>query len=130
MSVIGAKDITQLPSIWAEARSTGTLHNERRNINHHQFVTRTEVDALAHNISGPLRITTNEAPQVGWRAVGDISPPNASEKPPQSAREQTSIAASNQSNYSPYDYQSSHYNEISRNVYTPNPNPVVINRVV
>ena len=50
MSIIGSKELTQLPSMWAEARATATLHNENRNVSHsNQFITRADVDSIAHS---------------------------------------------------------------------------------
>lgn len=126
MSVIGVRDPQALPSVWAEARSTATLHNERTNIP--QVITRSEADAISHNVTGPIRRTTHEVPQVAAR---DVTMPGPElERFPELNRQNYSALAHNQSNYRPYDYLSYNYNLAGRGLYTPNPNPVIINKII
>lgn len=126
MPVIGMRDQDFLPSIWAEARSTATLHNERTNVP--QIITRSEADAITYNATGPIRRTTHEVPQVAFR---DVERPHAeNERTPELSRQQYSAVALNQSQYHPYDYLSYNYNLAGRGAYTPNPNPVVINKII
>ena len=126
MPVIGMRDQDFLPSIWAEARSTTTLHNERTNVP--QIITRSEADAITYNATGPLRRTTHEVPQVANRDV--IRPRAEKEAYPELNRQNYSALAHNQSNSHPYDYLSYNYNLAGRSLYTPNPNPVIINKII
>lgn len=126
MPVIGMRDQDFLPSIWAEARSTTTLHNERTNVP--QIITRSEADAITYNAAGPLRRTTHEVPQVANRDV--IRPRMEKSAYPELNRQNYSALAHNQSDSHPYDYLSCNYNLAGRSLYTPNPNPVIINKII
>lgn len=127
MPLIGLRDQDFLPSIWAEARSVATLHNERTNIP--QIITRTEADAIAYNTVGPIRRTTHEVPQAAYK---DIERPQETRAGDMAviARQQYSPVAQNQSNYHPYDYLSYNYNMAGRSTYTPDPNPVILSKIV
>lgn len=126
MPVIGLRDQQFLPSIWAEARSTAILHNERTNIP--QIITRTEADAITYNATGPLRRTTHEVPQVAWRDVDRPRPDN--ERYAELPRQNYSALAQNQALYHPYDYLSFNYTIAGKSAYTPHHNPVIIDKIV
>lgn len=126
MSILGIRDNDFLPSVWAEARSTTTLHNERTNIP--QIITRSEANAITHNTTGPIRRTTHEAPQVSFRNVN--RPQMENERTPEITKQNYSPIAKNQSNSHPYDYLSDNYNMAGRGVYHPDPNPVIINKII
>lgn len=126
MPVIGMRDQDFLPSIWAEARGTTTLHNERTNVP--QIITRSEADAISHNATGPIRRTTHEVAQVAFR---DVERPHAeNERTPELSKQQYSALALSQSQYHPYDYLSYNNNLTGQNTYSPNPNPSVINKII
>ncbi|MDL2259303.1 hypothetical protein LJB99_00285 [Deltaproteobacteria bacterium OttesenSCG-928-K17] len=126
MSVIGVHNQEFLPSIWTEARSTATLHNERTNVP--QIITRSEADAISHNAAGPVRRTDHENPQVDFRNITRPSPENAryAELP----RQNYSALAQNQSLYHEYDPLSFNYTITGKANYTPHHNPVVINKII
>lgn len=126
MPLLGIKNEQFLPSIWSEARSTATLHNERTNIPH--IITRSEADAISLNSAGAVRRTTFESPQVDFRNVTRPSPENAryAELP----RQNYSALAQNQSLYHPYDHLSFNYTISGKANYSPNYNPVVIDKVI
>ena len=126
MPILGIKNEQFLPSIWTEARSAATLHNERTNIP--QIITRSEADAITHNATGAIRRTTHEAPQVEHHNVTRTSPENAryAELP----RQNYSALAQNQSLYHPYDNLSFNYTISGKANYAPHYNPVVIDKVV
>ncbi len=126
MPIIGMRDQDFLPSIWAEARSTTTLHNERTNIP--QIITRSEADAIAHNTIGPVRRTTHEVPQVAWRDVDRPRPENA--RYADLPRQNYSALAQNQAFPHPYDYLSFNYTIAGKSTYTPHYNPVVIDKII
>ena len=126
MPVVGVRDQDFLQSVWAEARSTATLHNERTNIP--QIITRSEAEAITYNAAGPIRRTTHEVPQVAFRDVARPRP--EPEQTPELPKQHYSSLARNQSNYHPYDYLSYNYNLAGRSAYTPNPNPVIINKII
>ncbi len=127
MPVIGIRSQEHLPSIWTEARSTATLHNERTNIP--QIITRSEADAIVHNSAGPVHRTTRELPQVAFRDVQRPIPENS--RYPELARQNYSPLAQNQSLYHPtYDHLSYNYTGSGPRIYNPNPNPVVINKII
>lgn len=126
MPLIGLRDQNFLPSIWAEARSTATLHNERTNVP--QIITRSEAEAITYNASGPIRRTTHEVPQVSFKNV--VQPQMENERTPEIGKQNYSPIAKNQSYSHPYDYLSYNYNLAGRGVYTPDPNPVIINKVI
>jgi|GEM_PF-2089369 hypothetical protein len=126
MPVIGIRDQQFLPSIWAEARSTSTLHNERTNVP--QIITRSESDAISHNTTGPVNRTTHEVAQVAWRDVDQPRPEN--ERYAELPRQNYSALAQNQALYHPYDNLSFNYNISGKSNYTPHYNPVVIDKII
>jgi len=126
MSLIGIRDLEALPSVWSEARSTTTLHNERTNIP--QIITRSEADAITYNSTGPVRRTTHETPQVSWREVN--RPLTEKTLDADLNRQNYSPLAQNQSLYHSYDFLSFNYTIGGRGTYTPNLNPVVIDKII
>lgn len=126
MPLIGSRDLEALPSVWAEARTGAALHNHDRT-NVHQVITRSEADAITYNSTGPVRKTTYETPQASWRNV-TREPEN--ERFPQYPRQNYSPLAQNQSLYHSYDYLSFNYTISGRGTYSPNLNPVVIDKII
>ena len=69
MPIIGAKELTQLPSMWAEARATGTLHNDNKNVSYsNHVINRADVSSMSHssqyNDSSRGVYTSNSNPVV------------------------------------------------------------------
>lgn len=126
MSVAGLRDVDFLPSVWAEARSVPTLHNERTNVP--QIITRSEADAITYNATGPLQRTTHEVNQIADCDV--MSPRMEKDTYIELNRQNYSALAQNQSAPHTYDYLSYNYNLPGRSNYTPNPNPVIINKII
>jgi len=126
MPIIGIRSQEHLPSVWAEARSTATLHNERTNIP--QIITRSEADAIVHNSAGPVHRTTHEVLQGNYQDIERPIPELRSY--PELARQNYSALAQNQSLYHPYDYLSYNYTISGKSAYSPNPNPAVINKII
>jgi hypothetical protein len=126
MAVLGLREQDFLPSVWAEARTTTTLHHDRTNVP--QIITRAEADAISHNAAGAIRSTTHETPQMAFRDVNRPRPSN--ERYPDQNQQRYSAVAKNQGGYHPYDFLSYNYNIAGRGTYNTIPNPAIINKVV
>ncbi|MDR1921899.1 MAG: hypothetical protein LBS31_09210 [Candidatus Adiutrix sp.] len=112
MSYIG-NDPGRLPSVWAEARPMTTLRNARTNLP--QVAARAETGAVSYETTGPARRTLLQTPQAVFRYSADER-----------------LAGRVRPDYHPDDYLtlSNHYNTAGRGAYHPNPNPVIIDKII
>ncbi|MDR1043746.1 MAG: hypothetical protein LBP33_01325 [Candidatus Adiutrix sp.] len=127
MPLIGVRDLEALPSVWAEARSTMTLHNERTNVP--RIITRSEADAISNNAAGPVRRTTHQAIHTATSDPAQARYENG--RHPEMSRWNYSPQAWNQQGlYHPYDYFSYNYNVTGRETFAPPPNPVIVDKII
>lgn len=124
--MIGPVNKGNFAAIWAMGSYKAGLHSERTNVNN--LLTRSEAQAMAHNVAGPIQRTTYEAAQVGPIETGK----HRYDQAPDLSKQVYSSLAHAQMNYHAGDYLPQNYNalgQVSRQENIASAG-LVINRVV